>query len=370
MHRQNPRPTPDGIPAQLPDRAARRDRRGVRGAAVALTLLVASGGAARASTTEPDDAPSDEATATGQPTTRTVETEMGPVDIPADPQHIVALDEYAAMNMLALGIEPAVVYGSYNDQISQQVLTSIGIEVAAASVDGGVNFEAVAAAEPDLVVISAEPGFGGPQSYDTLSEIAPTVLLPLQQPWRDTVDATAAVFDRQAEGDHLVDLLEERIDHLAAEVRTEGPSISLLGNILQMPFAVSDEAPLSALVAELGFTRPLAQAEGTPFEGYRSVIAISPEVVGEHDADIVVVFSGNDFDAGAVTSLPTFQALPAVVDGRSFEVDGNMWFGTFPFAVFWILDDVAALSGSDGQATLGTIDDTDARWADFQAMTG
>lgn len=353
--------------------SGRRGPRRVRGGAVVVlvvALLVAMAGCGdddtSSTTGSGDDGAAEETTAADPPATRTVDTENGPVEIPADPQRIIALDEYAAMNMLALGIEPAIVWGTFNAQVPQQVLAAADIEVVEASVEAGINVEAVGAEQPDLIVFTAEPAFL--DSYDMLSEFAPTVVLPYDQPWRDAIETTATTFDREAEGDHLIGVLEARIDGLAAEVQADPVSISLLGNILDMLFAVSHEAPLSALITEVGLTRPVAQAEGMPFEGYRSVITMSSEVLDEHDADLVVVFSGTDCNAGAVTSLPTFQSLPAVVDGRSFEVDGGMWFGTFPFAVHWVLDDLAALTGGEGQAALGTVDDTDARWTSFQGL--
>lgn len=382
-----------GAPSHIA--VGRRGRRSSSGLALAVTVALAAavagcGGDDTSATTEPatassdapvattaasrasspvpgTDRPADETAAAGQPV-RTVETEMGPVEIPAQPQRIVALDEYAAMNMLALGVEPAVVWGSYNSEISQRVLAEAGIEVAEGSVATGIDFEAVAADGPDLIVLTAEPAFL--ESYEQLSAIAPTVVLPNDQPWRDAIRSTATTFDRSAEGDRLIGLLEGRIGDLAAEVQADPASISLLGNILEMLFAVSNQAPLSGLIDEVGLTRPAAQADGTPFEGYDSIIVLSSEVLAEHDADLVVVFAGNDYDAAAVTSLPTFQALPAVVDGRSFEVDGGMWFGTFPFAIAWILDDLTAMTGGEGRAGLGTVDDADARWADFRALIG
>lgn len=59
--------------------------------------------------------------------------------------------------------------------------------------------------------------------------------------------------------------------------------------------------------------------------------------------------------------MPTFQALPAVRDGRSFVVDSDMWLGTVPFAVHWVLDDLEALLGGEGAGGIG------ARWAESEA---
>lgn len=79
------------------------------------------------------------------------------------------------------------------------------------------------------------------------------------------------------------------------------------------------------------------------------------------------MIGGASYDnADTLLDASTFQALPAVTDGRSVVVDGDMWFGTYPFAIYWLLEDLAALHDGDGQDGIGTLDDVEQRWAAFE----
>jgi iron complex transport system substrate-binding protein len=95
---------------------------------------------------------------------------------------------------------------------------------------------------------------------------------------------------------------------------------------------------------------------------------ISTEVLGDHDADRVVVLKGAFYDEQAFLRAPTFQALPAVVE-RSVIADGDLWFGTFPFAIYWTLLDLTALHTGAGEDGIGAEDDVEARLAAFQELT-
>lgn len=291
----------------------------------------------------------------------------GPVEIPADPQRVVALDEYAALNALALGIRPALVFTSYQSEVGGAVLRDAGIELQPGTAEAGPNLEALAAAAPDLILLTYEGAIG--VDVDVLAAIAPPVSLPYTAPWRDVIHATADVFDRTAEADRLIQVLDGRIEALHAELAADPPSLSILADSLGMLFAVSMTSPLSQVAAEAGFTRPPAQLDGVPDATFESAVPISTETLAEHDADLIAVLSGAYYNAATLLDAPTFQALPAVVDDRSVVVDGDMWFGTYPFAIWWLLDDLAALQAGAGQAGIGGPDAIAERWAAFEAAS-
>lgn len=300
--------------------------------------------------------------------TRIVDTPNGPIEVPVDLERITVIDEYAGMNLLALGVVPTVVYGSYQSVVGQQVLSDAGAEIRAMDGFALPNIEDVAATDPDLILFSTEGAFA--DAYEDLSAVAPTLELPYAVPWRDAIMATGEAVARVDEAERLIGLLEAEIDELAARVAAEPMSISILGDTLGAVFAVSMEAPLSHLLEEVGFTRPVAQAEGEPDTGFTSAIMISTEVLDEHDADRIVVMSGAFYAERTFLDAPTFQALPAVEDGRSVVADGDLWFGTFPFAIYWVLQDLAALHAGEDQDGIGTEADIAPRWAEFEALTG
>ncbi len=338
--------------------------RPVRTTAVAIvaTLVLGAAGCGTDDGATTSSEPAPEPT----PATRTVETEMGPVEIPVALERIVALDEYAALNLLALGIEPVEVWGSYESEIGGRLVEDAGLTLVPASIGAGISTEALVAARPDVIVATYGGGLAG--TYEDLATVAPTIALPYSRPWREAITETARIFDRPEVGDALVAVLDAQVEEASVAGEADPPSLSLLGSTYGELFATSNIAPLSGLLEELGYTRPRAQAEGVPDPTFDAAVPISEEVVSDHDADVVVVFSGTYYDADAVTSSPTFQDLPAVVDGRFVVVDGDMWFGIFPFAVFWVLQDLEAIQSGAVPDGIGTIDDADARWADFQEL--
>ncbi len=79
---------------------------------------------------------------------------------------------------------------------------------------------------------------------------------------------------------------------------------------------------------------------------------------------------GAYYDADAVRAQPVFQSLPAVRAGRVLQVDGDMWFGNFAFAVHWITTDLEAVARDGAKAVVGVPADAIARWKQFRADIG
>lgn len=302
--------------------------------------------------------------------TRTVETALGPVEIPVDPQRVLALDENAAMNLLAVGITPLESLGASGSDIVRQILADHGVNTTDVADAMTLNFELIAAMEPDVIVMTAESAFLG--NYDDLSAIAPTITLLYSEPWRTGLETTGATFGREARASQLIGLIEGRLAEIEAMVADaeDVETLSILGSTFGIDFGVSRFAPLAEVVIETGLTQPVAQSEADAMAGYESVVPISLELMEGHDADLVVVLSGDFYDETAILGSPTFQALPAVKDGRSFVIDGDMWFSTDPFAIFWILEDIENLISGEGQPGLGTFEDTADRWASYKEFIG
>ncbi|MFW6640873.1 ABC transporter substrate-binding protein [Nocardiopsis algeriensis] len=135
------------------------------GLALLLTLTACGGG----STEESADAAAD---------TVTVETDYGNVDIPADPQSIVAL-EFGNEVLLEAGITPAGVIEPTPSLYTEEQMGILEQAPVVQSASLEINLEAVATAAPDLII-------GGVREVshadyearkEDLEQIAPTVLL-------------------------------------------------------------------------------------------------------------------------------------------------------------------------------------------------
>lgn len=323
------------------------------------SLAVDSESSASASESASSSTASEEAV----PATRIVETSLGPVEIPESAEVIIALDEYAALNLLAVGVAPTAVFGTYQSPMGEVVLDDMGIELIPGTF-GSYNYEAIAAFGPDLIVMTAE---GATNDFiEPISAIAPTVVIPYDAPWREILSFAGEITAHEDNAVTATASIEALFKEYAADLDGGHPSIGLLGNTPGFGiFSMSEIAPISSVLTELGYTRP--EAEQGPSE-MGSAIMTSEELLLEHDADLLFVLSGAYYDSQSLTGLDLYQAIPAVADGRSFVVDADGWLGSFPFAVYWVLEDLRAVQNGEGQDGVGTVADTSERWTAFQSI--
>ena len=310
----------------------------------------------------PSDAPDDEL--------RVVQTSFGEVEVPANPERIVALDAVAAMNLISVGVEPTTVFDINGAEAVRNVLTERGIALRSDLGDGfsELNYEAVAVEDPDLIIIVAVDGFEnltGP-----LAEIAPTIVMPFFGTWAEAMRDTGAIFGRDAEAEAVIAGLEQRFAEVGETVAADPYSLSILGSGLGFLLAMSPDAAISMTAEDVGVTRPDAQVgDIEPFMG-QPAFQVSEELITDHDADVVAVLDGQFYDSAAVRSIPTFDNLGAAQAGNVFDVDGDMWFTGHPFAVFWQLADLESLALGGGAEGIGTVDDSLDRWGDYLALAG
>ncbi len=290
--------------------------------------------------------------------TRTVVQVAGNVEVPVAPRRVLALDEYAALNMLTVGVRPDLVFATLSSEVNGHVLREAGVAVQyEPTFLTEPDVEKIAAAAPDMIVLSEAGPL--PASFAQINAVAPTVVLPYSRPWRHVLTATGTALDRPEEAADLIARLEQRI----REVRSTfgGPrTLSVLLGWDGLIYTAADSTPLASLVEEAGFTRIPAE-RGLPTSQDGTISAISPETLGAHDADAAALLTGGYYDAALVRGTATWAQLP--VASRATDVDGDMWFGSHPFAISWILDDLAAIAAGD---PAGARADAPARWAAFQ----
>jgi iron complex transport system substrate-binding protein len=275
---------------------------------------------------------------------RLIEHALGETCVPAHPQRIVPLDMAITELLLIADIEPAAVSStvllSYGRMHPDLAPTFAALMETAADTGFPPNIEAILKAQPDLII--------GPRDlftemlYPQLAAIAPTVLYdPAPGDWRsrlvfagealgltETVDALLAEYDarldalREALGDHADDV----------EVSLVRAFPGQIGLVLAGTSA-------DAVLASVGLARPEAQALDYEYvlenlDG-RPELLISVEELLLADGDVVFVFG----DTSELVTLPLWQAIPAVRDGRAHEV-GYYWWGDSLFSAHRMLDDL------------------------------
>lgn len=149
----------------------------VAGAALAVLVGVGCGN---------DDAKEQAASST-----RTIDSNRGPVEVPINPQRIVAIDRIALDTALALGLKPIAAAPPASETSYLGDLVN-GIETI--STPDGINFERIAALEPDLILGIDDPFYD--DMYGPLANIAPTALVGQftnAGAWREYFDLIANV---------------------------------------------------------------------------------------------------------------------------------------------------------------------------------
>lgn len=186
-------------------------------------------------------------------------------------------------------------------------------------VGDSIPFEAIAAAQPDLIVITC---FAVDEAtYDRLSEIAPTIpLLGDEQvdAWQDIATVAGRILHKEDEAAQLIaDAEQLAVDVLADLPGLEGKTYALANYVPgDAIYVVADpDDGAATFFAQLGLQidpELLAIADG---ESGR--VQLSLERIDELDSDLLIILTN-----GAETSdIPGYDLLPAVEDGAVAVLD-------------------------------------------------
>lgn len=287
-----------------------------------------------------------------------VEHVAGLTEVPADPQHLLALDEVAAYLLLDVGVAPDEIYLSFLTVSTPVVAEELGIPTQDHNI-ASPSFEAAAASGTDLIIGSDHPASLG--NYELWSDVAPTVLFGNDATIEEQLEVVARAAGRQDAAVDRIAALQAKVGRLADRIATtfdQPPSVSVIGSLGGMLFAPpSDIGALPLILADLGLARPTAQQvevdPGFPF------VFFSEEELLSHDADVVLTLGGGIYED--VTGLGLFPSLT----GDTAVVEGELWLSTHPFGVDWVLADLEAVLFAEGE--VATLEDTSQRWADYAA---
>ncbi|WVM88132.1 ABC transporter substrate-binding protein [Halopseudomonas pachastrellae] len=264
------------------------------------------------------------------------------VDVPDQPQRVVALSELDLDAMLALGKTPV---GTVNGRGQNGVPGYLSERVPQIDIIGdlgNVNTELLLELQPDLILTATDR----PETLELYRAIAPTVVTANR---RALAGQPAA--DRQRTGepeaaDAFTASYQTRVQQareaLAAE---QGQTMSIVRWNPKGPVYMLEDSFASQIVKELGFVRPEQQRQ----PGFTHSQALSLESLDLLDADWLVVgtLAGTGEAAEALNQArdtPAFQQLGAVKAGQMAAVDGSLWTSVGgPLAAMQVIDDVENL---------------------------
>ncbi|MFT4286578.1 ABC transporter substrate-binding protein [Nocardioides sp.] len=284
--------------------------------------------------------------AASQSGTRTVtDVEGTDVEVPASPQRVVALSEPTLDGVLALGVTPVgTITGRGQSTVPHYLIGQAGD----IPILGGVaqpSYEAIAAAEPDLILVDGTSLNNNPDAMAILREIAPTVYTGYAGgDWKVNFGFVADALNLADQAKQVVADYEAKAaaakEQLAATygaktfsiVRWQGGSASL----------ILKELPAGMALADVGLARPPAQDR----RGRGHSEPVSLENLAQIDADYIFfgtlggssndnpAAGGSSDEQGAEKALAAaekvagFTSLTAYQEGHIIPVDGSLWTST------------------------------------------
>ena len=240
----------------------------------------------------------------------TVETKFGAVEVPADPQRVVALGWGDAETALALGVQPV----GASDWVE---FGGTGVGPWAEDLYDEAP-ELIETMEPDVILDTNSSG--EKKRYDRLSEIAPTVGVPeggdnYLTTMDQQVDLVSQALGKSDEGEKLLDDLDKTYaDAREAHPEFKDKSVTVAAKTSEGWGAYVEESGRVQVMEQLGFKQSETIA-GMKAEGFS--VPISEENLDQLDADLLLTFPIYIEDK-EVTEDAAYKRIPAVEDGHDF----------------------------------------------------
>ncbi|MEK3685522.1 ABC transporter substrate-binding protein [Paenibacillus sp. FSL R10-2736] len=280
------------------------------------------------------------ADATAEADFRVVNSEQGEIKIPAHPARVIGLSVVYPEFLQALGVTPAAVQNYQEDfptYLQEPFKDTLKMGIAETP-----NFEMILASDPDLILA---PVWWSGKDYDQLSEIAPTVLLPERDDWRDELKDIAEVLGKK-------DIAEKVIQELAdQEAEAKQKLDDLVGNETVMYMMVMPNSLIlyGDQIDRGKFIHTTLGLEMIPdFPAKDPSLSISLEKLPEYNPDHLILQLNNEDSAEVkqtyenMVDSPLWKNMNAVKNNQVYMMAGKDWFnlGMSPLANRYAIDAV------------------------------
>ena len=252
----------------------------------------------------------------------TIEHKFGTTVIEEKPVRVASLDFNGADNLLEFGIQPVVIrywYGDHEKTVwpwASSLLTGAPTVLA-----GDLDFEAIAASEPDVIVaiwsgITAE-------EYEKLALIAPVVAVPegvndYELPWNElALRAGLAVGELEQAEAKVAEVEAEMAAMAERNPAWSGKTSSVAYLWDDLPGAYTSLDLRAQVLAALGFVNAPAVEEIAEPDEFAT--QFSHEELGRVDADVVIWFASEGRQS--IESLALYPSLTSAKEGRAVFAD-------------------------------------------------
>lgn len=219
--------------------------------------------------------------------TRVVKHAKGETEIPVEPKRIADLSG-ATEALLIFDMKPVVTANTSQEKIDVHLQDQLeGVEPVGSYWGDQINIEAVAASNPDLILINNRQE----KIYDELSKIAPTVMLSSDlTDWRAFFTETAEVLGKEKEKDAWLKQYDEKAKKIGEEI------VAKTGDETFMVMAAYPNA--FRVYGGYGYgdilfnDMKLPAVEGTPTD--EPLLQLQKEALVDYNPDYLFVFTTGD----------------------------------------------------------------------------
>ncbi|WP_237401632.1 MULTISPECIES: ABC transporter substrate-binding protein [Saccharibacillus] len=260
-----------------------------------------------------------EETAAGSAETVTYKSDVGDVEVPADPQRIIDLTSFTTGYFVALdapvvGALSGAMNNKYiNEQLKAEGTTDLG-ELPTA--------EPILNLKPDLIVV-----YKGTDGIDQLSAIAPVVQLEYgKHNYKDLMLEIGKLTNREEAAQDWVKKWEAKIAEVKPQVLAAvgDRTVSILNPYAKGVYVFGHNYGRGGeiLYGEFGLKAP-TKAQAEAIDSGKGTASISLEVLPDYAGDIIFTspWSGDDGDPEVVYGNSLWKNLPAVKAGHVFQLD-------------------------------------------------
>ncbi|WP_244930940.1 iron-siderophore ABC transporter substrate-binding protein [Nocardioides sp. W7] len=262
--------------------------------------------------------------------TRTVvDVEGTSMQVPADPQRVVALSEPTLDGALALGVEPVGTISGRGQSEVPRYLSDLASDIALVGAVAQPDFEKIVALAPDLILVDGTSITNNPGAVEKLRKIAPTFYAGYAgADWRGTFASVAEALNRTSEGEQVVAAYDEQVAAARTELTSyDASTFSIVRWQGGAPSMILAELPAGMALSDLGLRRPPGQDR----RGRGHSEPVSLENLSMVDADYLFFGTLGD-DASKVLDdarkVPGFDDLTASRLDHVIPVDGSLWTST------------------------------------------
>jgi iron complex transport system substrate-binding protein len=255
-----------------------------------------------------------------------IEHKYGETVIEEEPERVVSVGYTDQDALLALGVIPVGIrdwYGEQPNAVWPWATDELGEATPTVLPAAEINFEAVAALQPDLIV-GVSSGMTQ-EEYTALSAIAPTItqtadFIDYGLPWQEGTRMIGAAVGKPDEAEQLVAETEE----LFAAARAAHPEFEGATGVVGFALAedqiggYSEQDVRGRLLTDLGMVIPVDINERA---GDRFYAEFSAEQVELLDHDALIWIASDETTMERIRASPLRQRTTAAAEGREIFLD-------------------------------------------------